>query len=140
MAQREDRGVYRKIPVKIMGAENEPPQPYMVPIFMEQLIKEHKEQKKKMHLIEAVSRFHLEFEGIHPFIDGNGRTGRQLLNFELMQEGYLPINVKFTDRRKYYDAFQSYHIEQNTEPMIQLIGGYVEEELDKYLEIVIGEV
>lgn len=42
--------------------------------------------------------------------------------------------------RKYYDTFRSYYIEQNTEPMIQLIGGYVEEELDKYLEIVIGEV
>lgn len=135
MAQREDRGVYRKIPVKIMGAENEPPQPYMVPVLMEQLIQEHKEQKKKMHLIEAVARFHLEFEGIHPFIDGNGRTGRLLLNFELMQAGYLPINVKFADRRKYYEAFRSYHMEQNAEPMILLIGGYVEEELDKYLAI-----
>lgn len=135
MAQREDRGVYRKIPVKIMGAENEPPQPYMVPVLMEQLIKKHKEQKKKMHLIEAVARFHLEFEGIHPFIDGNGRTGRLLLNFELMQVGYLPINVKFIERRKYYEAFRSYHMGHNAEAMIRLIGGYVEEELDKYLEI-----
>lgn len=77
MDRREDRGVYRKIPVRIMGAANEPPQPYMVPVLMEKLVKEHIEMKKSLHLIELAARFHMEFEGIHPFIDGNGRTDRK---------------------------------------------------------------
>lgn len=135
MDRREDKGVYRRIPVRIMGAENEPPQPYMVPVMMEKLVKEHTRQKKKMHIIEAVAMLHLDFENIHPFIDGNGRTGRLLLNFELMQEGYLPINVKFSDRKKYYECFKLYHLEKDVDAMIRMIADYVETELDRYLTI-----
>lgn len=133
MDRREDRGVYRKIPVRIMGAAHEPPQPYMVPVLMEQLIVKHAMINKKLHTIERVARFHMEFEGIHPFIDGNGRTGRLLLNFELMQKGYLPVNVKFADRRRYYECFTAYHQNGDAEPIISLIAAYVEEELDRYL-------
>ena len=62
-----------------------------------------------MHVIEAVAEFHLRFENIHPFIDGNGRTGRLVMNFELMKAGLLPVNIKFADRRKYYDCFDDYY-------------------------------
>ncbi|MDF2801137.1 MAG: filamentation induced by cAMP protein Fic [Anaerocolumna sp.] len=133
MDRREDRGVYRRIPVRIMGAAHEPPKPIMVPELMESLIKEHMEMKKKLHVIELVSRFHMDFEGIHPFIDGNGRTGRLLLNFELMQNGYLPINVKFTDRRTYYECFAAYHQDGDADYIISLVADYIEEELDRYL-------
>ena len=129
----EDRGVYRKIPVRIMGAAHKPPQPYMVPVLMETLIKDHTTMQKKLHTIELVARFHMEFEGIHPFIDGNGRTGRLLLNFELIQNEYLPINVKFTDRRRYYECFTAYHQNTDADPIISLVASYVEEELDRYL-------
>ena len=50
------------------------------------------------HIITKLARFYIEFEGIHPFIEGNGRTGRLLVNLELMKAGYPPINIKFTDR------------------------------------------
>jgi len=76
---------------------------------MDNLIKEHIQMQKKLHGIELVSRFHMEFESIHPLNDRNRRTGRLLLNFELMQNGYLLINVKYTDRRKYYECFTAYH-------------------------------
>ncbi len=52
-----------------------------------------------MNPIERIARFHLEFEGIHPFIDGNGRTGRLILNLDLIRNGYPPINIKFADRK-----------------------------------------
>jgi excisionase family DNA binding protein len=133
MDRREDGGVYRKIPVRILSATHEPPQPYMVPKLMEELLGEHLVMQKKLHVIEMVSRFHMEFEGIHPFIDGNGRTGRLLLNLELMQNGYLPINVKFADRRKYYECFTAYHRDKDAEPIIRLVAAYVEEELNRYL-------
>ena len=136
MNRPEDKGVYRKVPVRIMGAYAEPVQPYMIEKKMEELIIKNEERKKTMHPIERLALFHLEFENIHPFIDGNGRTGRLILNFELMQNGYPPINVKFTDRKKYYDAFDSYSRNMDSKPMIYLIAEYVEERLIQYLRII----
>ena len=133
MDRPEDKGTYRRIPVRIMGAYHEPPQPYLVPIQMERLLLEF--ETYKLHPIESIALFHLKFEGIHPFIDGNGRTGRLIINFSLIQNGYPPINVKFTDRKKYYECFDSYYKDGNSEPMIMLIAGYVEERLKQYLDM-----
>lgn len=131
-----DKGVYRRVPVRIMGAVHEPPQPYLVPVQMEQLLTEYNEMKKVAHPIECAALFHLKFEGIHPFIDGNGRTGRLLLNLELMKEGYPAINVKFSDRRRYYDCFTEYHQSNgNPEAMVHMIAEYVQGALERYLEI-----
>lgn len=133
----EDRGVYRRIPVRIMGARHDPPEPYLVPIQMEQLIARHEEMIETMHPVERIALFHLLFEGIHPFIDGNGRTGRLLLNFELSFAGFPAINIKFADRRKYYDCFSSYYETGSHEQMALLVGSYVEEMLDRYLKMLI---
>lgn len=135
MDKAEDRGVYRRIPVRIMGAFHEPPQPYLVEPLMNELIVNHTDRKAKMHLVEAVALFHLDFEGIHPFIDGNGRTGRLLINLELMQNGYPAIDVKFSDRRKYYQAFDEYYRNLNELPMVEIVAGYVNERLKGYLEV-----
>ncbi|MDQ7096680.1 Fic family protein [Desulfosporosinus sp. PR] len=135
MDRREDRGVYRRVPVTIMGAAYTPPQPYLVPSLMEQLVKKYQEMIA-LHIIERISNFHLAFETIHPFLDGNGRTGRLLLNLELMKEGYPPINIKFADRRRYYEAFISYSKGNDSTEMVSLIGEYLLEELRKYLEII----
>ena len=61
---------------------------------------------KSINKIALLAGFHLCFEMIHPFLDGNGRTGRLLVNFELIKHGYLPIDVKFTERPLYYAAFE----------------------------------
>ncbi len=136
MNRPEDKGVYRRIPVRIMGAYTEPVQPYMIEPKISELLTENEKRKSTMNIFERIARFHLEFENIHPFIDGNGRTGRLLLNFELMQYGYPPINVKFTDRKRYYDAFDSYSRNQDAKPMINLIAEYVTERLEQYLRII----
>ena len=133
MDRPEDRGVYRRIPVKIMGAYHMPPEPVIVPEQMEKLVKEF--SKKKLHPIESAALFHLKFEGIHPFVDGNGRTGRLILNLFLMQNGYPPINVKFADRKRYYEAFDSYYRDNDAGTMVQLIAEYVGERLIRYMEI-----
>lgn len=136
MDQPQDKGIYRRVPVRIMGAVHTPPQPWSVPIQMEELLADYEEMKKSMHPIERVALFHLRFEGIHPFIDGNGRTGRLLLNLELMKEGYPAINVKFADRQRYYDCFTAYYQSgDNPQAMTDMIAGYVQETLERYLEI-----
>ena len=129
----QDRGVYRRIPVKILGAYHEPPQPYLLQQLMEQLIDAQK--KTRRHPLENASLFHLDFEGIHPFVDGNGRTGRLLLNLMLMQNGYPPIDIKFSDRRRYYDCFDGYYKDKSAMEMVALVTGYLEERLLKYLEM-----
>ncbi len=132
-----NRGVYRNLPVRILGAAHEPPQPYLVPVKMETLIADYAQIKSEKHIIEAVAEFHLRFEGIHPFIDGNGRTGRLILNFELMKAGLLPVNIKFTDRMKYYHCFDAWHRENHdAAPLINLLAEYEESTLHHYLEII----
>lgn len=131
----DDKGTYRRIPVRIMGAYTEPLQPYMVQPAMEGLLIENKKRAETMNIIERIARFHLEFEGIHPFIDGNGRTGRLILNLDLIRNGYPPINVKFTDRKRYYEAFDAYYRDNDATKMISLIAEYVNEKLDEYLAI-----
>lgn len=131
----EDRGNYRRIPVRILGAYTEPLQPYMVQPAMEGLLIENNKRKETMNVIERIARFHLEFEGIHPFIDGNGRTGRLVLNLDLIRNGYPPINVKFTDRKRYYEAFDAFYRDNDASKMITLIAEYVNERLDEYLAV-----
>lgn len=134
-----NRGVYRRLPVKILGAEHNPPQPYLVPVEMERLVLNYTQMKQEKHIIEAIGLFHILFEGIHPFIDGNGRTGRLILNLELIKAGLLPINIKFTDRRRYYECFDNYYVKNdNGESMINLIADYEINELEKRIAILEG--
>lgn len=135
-----NKGVYRGIPVTIVGAVHTPPQPYLVPVQMEQLVRDYDGIKRDRNIIEAAAEFHLRFEGIHPFIDGNGRTGRLILNLELMKAGMLPVNIKYTDRRRYNDCFDDYYGNGHTaETLVQLITNYEVEELEKYIRIIEGK-
>lgn len=136
MNDRENRGVYRSVPVRIIGAKHTPPPPYQVPELIEQLLIDYKELLQSKNIIEAVAELHLMFESIHPFIDGNGRTGRLLLNLELIKNGLLPINIKFTDRMKYYNVFDEYATEKSCNALINMIYEYEISELEEYISII----
>ena len=74
------------------------------------------------NIIKRIAKLHLVFEHTHPFVDGNGRIGRVINNFLLIREGFVPINIKFIDRRKYYDAFQEFDGKGTTGIMEEIVG------------------
>ena len=74
------------------------------------------------NIIARVARLHLSFEHTHPFVDGNGRIGRVLNNCQLLREGFVPINIKFVDRQKYYDAFGEFDKTGSTAIMEEIVG------------------
>lgn len=131
----EDRGTFRRVNVRIAGALTNPVQPYMIEPKIEELLNNYKVWSKTMHIVERVANFHLQFESIHPFIDGNGRTGRLIMNLQLIKEGLPAINIKFADRRKYYDAFDEYSRTGSSEAMTKLVGEAVISRLREMIEI-----
>ena len=77
---------------------------------------------KDGHIVERIARLHLMFEDIHPFCDGNGRIGRVLNNYELIREGYVPINIAFANRARYYEAFKEFEQKNSTKIMEEIVG------------------
>lgn len=139
MNRKQDAGTYRSIPVYISGSNCTPVQPYLIESKMQELITKYKKITKNKHIIECISIFHLMFEEIHPFIDGNGRTGRLLINYELMRNKYMPIDIKYKDVKKYYEAFSIYQEsnKKDISAMVYLIGNYVLNTLKNFENIII---
>lgn len=134
--RKEDRGQWRRVPVRIVGATTTPVQPYQIEPMISALLADMNTVYRKLHVVEQAALFHLRFESIHPFIDGNGRTGRLVMNPQLIQAGYPPINVKFTDRRRYYEAFDSYVTTGSPEAMVTLIAEYLVERLQTIIDTI----
>lgn len=132
----EDRGTFRRVNVRIAGALTTPVQPYMIEPKIEELLNNYNVWSKSMHIVERVANFHLQFESIHPFIDGNGRTGRLIMNLQLIKEGLPAINIKFADRRKYYDAFDEYSRTGSSEAMTKLVGEAVISRLREMIDMI----
>jgi len=74
------------------------------------------------NIIKRIAKLHLTFEYVHPFIDGNGRIGRAVNNYLLIREGFVPINIKFIDRKKYYEAFKEFDEKGKTAVMEEIVG------------------
>ena len=132
-SDQNDRGVFRKIPVKILGAKHETVNPFLIQEKLEAVISKYRNNQE--NIVKKVALFHIDFEVVHPFIDGNGTCGRLLVNFELMKAGLPPIDIKFTDREKYYNAFDKYHEKGDLSAMEKLFAGYILKRLKYLLEI-----
>lgn len=74
------------------------------------------------NIIKRIAKLHLAFEYTHPFIDGNGRIGRVINNYLLIREGFVPINIKFIDRKKYYEAFKEFDEKGAAAVMGEIVG------------------
>lgn len=129
-------GVYRDQQVFIAGAKHIPPAPYLIKEQMEQLIKWYDTEAQKLHPVERGAMLHAIFVGIHPFIDGNGRASRLLLNLELMKAGFPAVVIKVENRLAYYEALDKSHTTKDYCDFIQLIAKEVEDSLNLYLSAI----
>jgi Fic family protein len=135
---RENAGRYRTVPVMISGSTHIPPQPYLIEKQMEDFILRFKQmEKEKVHPVLIAAYLHDELVRIHPFIDGNGRTSRLLMNLYLLRHGYVIITLKGSNDAKvnYYKALEKSHTEQLPEDFQKLV---IEAEimaLQKFLSI-----
>lgn len=117
----KNAGVYRKTNVIISGAEHVPPDAWRVQSDMESLISWCQGEEASLHPVERAARIHSDFVKIHPFVDGNGRTARLLMNLELMKSGFPPVVLPVERRLQYYEALDKAHTNNDFEPFLQLI-------------------
>ena len=130
----EYAGIYRRENVKITGASHIPPDYLIVPELMEKLIINYKDWKKYHPIIRA-ALLHGELVKIHPFIDGNGRVSRLVMNLSLMTSGYLPVIIKKENKVEYYEALDKASITGDYTDFVKIITELELETLNKYLEL-----
>lgn len=131
----DNAGRYRNHNVIISGAKHRPPEYIKVPELMEKLMMNYDEWDKYHPIIRA-ALLHGELVKIHPFIDGNGRTSRLIMNMDLMISGYVPVIIKKDNRLKYYEALDKAHTMGDYTDFVKIITEAENEMLDRYLDVV----
>lgn len=121
----ENAGRYRQQNVLISGATTNPPDHTLLNDQMAQFIDWYNQEAHILHPIERAAKVHADFVGIHPFVDGNGRTSRLLMNLELMKAGYPPSVITVENRLAYYEALDQWMAYRNIEPFNNLVAAAV---------------
>ena len=129
-------GLYRDTRAQIAGSTTKRPDFAMVPYLIRELVKWWQSEGRTLHPVLASAMFHARYEHIHPFIDGNGRSGRLLLNYQLVRAGLWPVNIRYAEERlKYYDALEHWDIYQDISPLVALIAEREIDQLQLCIEI-----
>ena len=127
-------GIYRTVDVYISGAQHVPPTPNemfnQIKAFYADL------ENKNMEPVELAAWTHAEFVKIHPYVDGNGRTSRLIMNYQLMSGGYLPVSIPKEQRFDYYDCLEEYAVKGNSQPFVEMIAQLEEQRLDWYVKAI----
>jgi Fic family protein len=134
----EDAGKYRKVQVMIKGSSHLPPQPFMVAKEMEDFFIWYETNKKRLHPVILAAELHERLVTIHPFIDGNGRSSRLVMNLILLQHGYVIANIKgdYDNRMQYYNALEVAQTKNNKDDFLMFIAQIEKESLERYLSII----
>ncbi len=132
---RKNAGKYRKKPAIITGSDVELPSPSAISELMKKFASEISELKQNHHPVEYAALLHIKLVNIHPFIDGNGRTARLLMNLALIQTGYEITIIPPVVRSDYIDALKASN-KGNNEPFINFISNMVYESQQDYLRLI----
>lgn len=130
-------GKYRNVQVMIKGSQHMPPPPYLVAKQMEDYFIWYQTNKANLHPVVLAAEMHERLVTIHPFIDGNGRTSRLVMNLLLLQKGYVIANIKgdAKSRLAYYSALEEAQSNGNKEQFLQLVASYELQALERYLKV-----
>lgn len=131
----ENAGVYRKLNVTIAGARHIPPDMLVVPEQMAALITWYETEAASLHPIERAAKLHSDFVKIHPFVDGNGRTARLLLNLELLKSGFPAIVLPVERRLAYYESLDKAHVDGDLSDFVALVAECVKEGFTPYWHV-----
>ncbi|AVL71164.1 hypothetical protein CEQ07_06865 [Oligella urethralis] len=136
-----NRGKYRQKSVFIEGSDTVTALPSTISSRLDNIIQTYNQNKLEHGVVYAVSRFHADFEEIHPFIDGNGRTGRLIMNLELLKAGYPITIIEKDDRPEYYESLEIAQTgDRDIQPLLKFIEksinktiAFIEDRLNRYL-------
>lgn len=129
-------GIYRNQEVRISGAGHVPPVGNDMYNQIKNFYDDLDWKKDTLNPIEYAAWTHAEFVRIHPFIDGNGRTSRLLMNYQLMSAGFLPVSIAKENRLDYYNALEAYAVQGELEQFADLVAELEEEQLDTYIRLI----
>lgn len=127
---------YRNVDVYISGAQHTLPSPDEIYRQVKDFYGDILWKGEQLNPIELAAWTHAEFVRIHPFPDGNGRTSRLLMNYQLMSQGFPPISIAKENRLKYFDTLEAYAVEENLEPFAEMIAVLEEQQLDRYIGMI----
>ncbi len=129
-------GVYRNVDVYISGAQHTPPTPNEMYRQIKDFYADLASKAKELNIIELAAWTHAEFVRIHPFPDGNGRTSRLIMNYQLMFNGFPAISISKEERLTYFNALEAYALAQDLAPFAEMIAHLEEQRLDCYLKMI----
>lgn len=129
-------GIYRNQEVRISGAGHIPPVGTDMYIQIKNFYADLEWKEQVLNPIEYAAWTHAEFVRIHPFIDGNGRTSRLIMNYQLMSKGFLPISIAKENRLDYYNVLEDYAVNGKLNRFTDLIADLEEIQLDNYIGMI----
>jgi len=135
----QNAGHYRSVPVRISGSAVVLPNPRKVPDLMKEFV-EWLKNSEYLHPLELAAQAHCQLLTIHPFVDGNGRTARLLMNMILMMSGYPAAIIRKRDRSAYIDSLEKAQLGGSKDDYIKTIMKAIDRSLDIYLKAVQGKV
>jgi len=133
----KNAGVYRNVEVRISGSKHVPPSPLLLNDLMDGYFEFYELNKRTIHPVLLAAEMHERLVTIHPFIDGNGRTARLVMNLVLLQNGYTLVNIKgnLKNRLKYYQALEQVQLNHEHTEFYKLILSSAEKSLLQHLEL-----
>ncbi len=126
-------GVYRNVDVYISGAQHTPPSPNEMYRQVKDFYADLGWKAQALDPIALAAWTHAEFVRIHPFPDGNGRTSRLLMNYQLLAQGFAPVSIAKENRLDYYNALEAYAVDGDLAPFTEMVAALEEKQLDRYL-------
>lgn len=129
-------GVYRSVDVYISGAQHTPPSPNEMYRKIKEFYADLTWKSRDLNPIELAAWTHAEFVKIHPFPDGNGRTSRLIMNYQLMANGFPAISIAKENRLDYFNSLEAYAVSGDLVPFADMVAELSQRQLDQYLSMI----